>query len=489
MAAPISMRCTWPASEGDVVLRANDGQLDLAAPIVLTKPADDSKCELILTGTAGATLESVAIVSNARNVELYVGGAYVSTIRGEAVAGARDRFRVAAATKGAATATLRLLSLRGGGQTARLDAVEARYAAPSGAAAARAVVADGAAASVHAPAPADSSSTAMLATMGVRLLAAAESRLAAHVDKCCRDMERRLGRKLDDQREQLDRVEAKLDGLRADRPRPPPRAAPPEGPELDELPQTLDDLRRRIEVSRFESDSPIRVADGPWIKPVTTMFGAHEIVTHLRVAGDEGAAPPAAGATDDDATGLDLWRGATALASALEGEDVAGGTVLELGAGCGLPGLLAAKLGASRVFLTDKDPVVLEALRFSVAANFLENVAVAPLAYGDDAPAVDLVLAADALYLTCQVAPLIVTIDSAIAKGGTCLLAHEPRRAWKLDADRNPVQEAEDDVLAAFLAACAAAGLAADREGDRGDVRVYRIWSRPNSHCSTMAQC
>ena len=255
------------------------------------------------------------------------------------------------------------------------------------------------------------------------------------------------------------------------------------------MPQTLDDLRRRIEVSRFESDSPIRVADGPWIKPVTTMFGAHEIVTHLRVAGDEGAAPPAAGATDDDATGLDLWRGATALASALEGEDVAGGTVLELGAGCGLPGLLAAKLGASRVFLTDKDPVVLEALRFSVAANFLENVAVAPLAYGDDAPAVDLVLAADALYLTCQVAPLIVTIDSAIAKGGTCLLAHEPRRAWKLDADRNPVQEAEDDVLAAFLAACAAAGLAADREGDRGDVRVYRIWSRPNSHCSTMAQC
>ena len=37
------------------------------------------------------------------------------------------------------------------------------------------------------------------------------------------------------------------------------------------------------------------------------------------------------------------------------------------------------------------------------------------------------------------------------------------------------VQEAEDEVLAAFLATCAAAGLAADREGDRGDVRIYRI--------------
>ena len=448
MAAPISMRCTWPASEGDVVLRANDGQLDLAAPIVLTKPADDSKCELILTGTAGATLESVAIVSNARNVELYVGGAYVSTIRGEAVAGARDRFRVAAATKGAATATLRLLSLRGGGQTARLDAVEARYAAPSGAAAARAVVADGAAASVHAPAPADSSSTAMLATMGVRLLAAAESRLAAHVDKCCRDMERRLGRKLDDQRAQLDRVEAKLDGLRADRPRP----------------------------------------EGPRLERVTTAFGAHEIVTHLRAAGAAGAAPPAGGATDDDATGLDLWRGATALASVLEEEDVAGRTVVELGAGCGLPGLLAAKLGASAVLLTDKDPAVVEALRLSVAANGLGDVcSVEELVYGAAAPASHLVLAADALYLTCQVDLLVMTIMTALNRippidvlmkpdaCGACLLAHEPRRAWKLDADRNPVQEAEDDVLAAFLAACAAEGLAAVHECDRGDVRIYRI--------------
>ena len=465
MAEPFNLLCTWPASEGDVVLRANDGQLDLAAPIVLTKPADDSKCELILTGTAGATLEAVAIVSNARNVELYVGGAYVSTIRGEAVAGARDRFRVAAATKGAALAKLRLLSLRGGGHTVQLDAVEARYGAPSGAAAARAVVADGAAASVPAPAPADSSSTAMLATMGVRLLAAAESRLAAHVDKCCRDMERRLGRKLDDQRAQLDRVEAKLDGLRADRPRPPPRAAPPEGPEL--------------EGSRFESDSTICVAEGPRLEPVTTTFGAHEIVTHLRAAGDAGAAPPAGGATDDDATGLDLWRGATALASVLEGEEVEGMHVVELGAGCGLPGLLAAKLGASAVLLTDKDPAVVEALRLSVAANGLGDVCyVVTLAYGDDAPAVraiDLVLAADALYLTCQVDPLVATIAAAIATGGTCLLAHEPRRAWKLDADRNPVQEAEDEVLAAFLATCAAAGLAADREGDRGDVRIYRI--------------
>jgi predicted nicotinamide N-methyase len=154
---------------------------------------------------------------------------------------------------------------------------------------------------------------------------------------------------------------------------------------------------------------------------------------------------------------------------------------VELGAGCGLPGLLTAKLGASRVLLTDKDPVVLEALRLSVAANGLGDVcSVAPLAYGVDAPGADLVLAADALYLTCQVAPLVATISSALAPSAVCLLAHEPRRAWKLDADRRPVQEAEDEVLAAFLAACAAAGLAAGPLFDEhGDVCVHRIRRPP----------
>ena len=72
--------------------------------------------------------------------------------------------------------------------------------------------------------------------------------------------------------------------------------------------------------------------------------------------------------------------------------------------GCGLPGLLAAKLGASEVLLTDKDPAVLEALRLSVAANGLGDVcSVEELVYGAAAPASHLVLAADALYLTCQV--------------------------------------------------------------------------------------
>ena len=83
--------------------------------------------------------------------------------------------------------------------------------------------------------------------------------------------------------------------------------------------------------------------------------------------------------------------------------------------------------------------------------------------------------------MTCQVAPLVATIGSALAptnvdgKGPSCLLAHEERRAWKLDADRNPVQEAEDEVLEAFLAACTGAGLDAFEHRTRGDVRVYRI--------------
>jgi predicted nicotinamide N-methyase len=56
-------------------------------------------------------------------------------------------------------------------------------------------------------------------------------------------------------------------------------------------------------------------------------------------------------------------------------ETVMGKTVLELGAGLGLPGLLAGKLGASRVCLTDCLPLALNKLIKSIHANDLTNIA------------------------------------------------------------------------------------------------------------------
>ena len=61
-----------------------------------------------------------------------------------------------------------------------------------------------------------------------------------------------------------------------------------------------------------------------------------------------------------DRVGLQVWRGALYLGDyLLEVPGAAGATVLELGAGVGLSGLVAARAGAARVFITDAPAAVL----------------------------------------------------------------------------------------------------------------------------------
>lgn len=61
-----------------------------------------------------------------------------------------------------------------------------------------------------------------------------------------------------------------------------------------------------------------------------------------------------------DLLGLDIWPGALALCNylAIHPSLVYGRRVIELGAGMGLPGLLAGQLGAYHSLLTDYEPMV-----------------------------------------------------------------------------------------------------------------------------------
>ena len=91
-----------------------------------------------------------------------------------------------------------------------------------------------------------------------------------------------------------------------------------------------------------------------------------------------------------DGLGGVVWNAAYKLCEHLEAhpELVRGKRVLELGAGCGLPGLVVATLGASAVVVTDQET---DLLRENVRANARvcqAPLSVAELAWGDSLEAV-----------------------------------------------------------------------------------------------------
>jgi predicted nicotinamide N-methyase len=103
----------------------------------------------------------------------------------------------------------------------------------------------------------------------------------------------------------------------------------------------------------------------------------------------------------------ELWPAATALAAALP--DVEGLSVIELGAGLGLPSLVAAACGA-RVTATDWSQDAVELLRENAARNGLE-LEVERWDWRDArADRFDLALAADVLYERRNVEPLVARL-------------------------------------------------------------------------------
>jgi predicted nicotinamide N-methyase len=102
-----------------------------------------------------------------------------------------------------------------------------------------------------------------------------------------------------------------------------------------------------------------------------------------------------------------LWRSGMALARELEGEELGGRRVLELGCGLGLPSIAAARAGAS-VLATDVAPEALALARRNARANGV-RVETATLDWGAPTQLApfDLVLGADVLYERPAVAALL----------------------------------------------------------------------------------
>jgi methyltransferase-like protein 23 len=132
--------------------------------------------------------------------------------------------------------------------------------------------------------------------------------------------------------------------------------------------------------------------------------------------------------------GVMLWPASLALAHDLlaRGPELVGKRVLELGAGTGIPGIIAASLGA-RVVQIDRSEVALHVCRLNVARNRVAHVEVqhADWEQFESAEPFDLILGADVLYATSKHDRLRAICDRYLAKAGRALFA-DPLRAESL---------------------------------------------------------
>ncbi len=129
--------------------------------------------------------------------------------------------------------------------------------------------------------------------------------------------------------------------------------------------------------------------------------------------------------------GLMLWESGVALATWVgdHASELAGRTVLELGAGVGLPGIVAASYGAI-VTQTDHDP---QALRLAIQNAALNGVGGLTVAVGDwfawSNPArYDLIFGADIVYDGADHAAILALFDRLMNPGGRIVLADPGRQ-------------------------------------------------------------
>ena len=172
----------------------------------------------------------------------------------------------------------------------------------------------------------------------------------------------------------------------------------------------------------------------------------------------------------DKSTGMSVWKGSEVMCTYLRQhpEIVHNKKVLELGAGCGLCGLVCKiVLDPTTVLISDGDHKVLENLRFNIKLNGLQladNDATSSVASVDDDESIiavpqliwgknhavnftkqygkqDVIIATDCVYMTQSVIPLFETINEVLDTSGiflfvnTCASACPMQTVFKIAND------------------------------------------------------
>ncbi len=122
--------------------------------------------------------------------------------------------------------------------------------------------------------------------------------------------------------------------------------------------------------------------------------------------------------------GVVLWPAAIALAHEVATRPLAGVRILELGAGTGLPGIVAAGLGA-HVVQTDRQKLVLHVCERNAARNGVTTIEhrIADWTDWDDTGLYDLILGSDILYTELLHPFLRRIFETNLAPTGTVLLS------------------------------------------------------------------
>jgi predicted nicotinamide N-methyase len=125
-----------------------------------------------------------------------------------------------------------------------------------------------------------------------------------------------------------------------------------------------------------------------------------------------------------------LWEAAIVLSNAVA--DLApkpGETLLELGAGLGAPGLVAAVRGF-KVTLSDYEPHILDFQRVSAAANGLKGVEHKIIDWTNPPELIqfDVIIGAEIIFREDLFQPLLHVFNKYLAPGGVIYLAHDQRR-------------------------------------------------------------
>ncbi len=124
---------------------------------------------------------------------------------------------------------------------------------------------------------------------------------------------------------------------------------------------------------------------------------------------------------DQDTTGLSIWSAALILARWMTQKNWGDATVLELGAGCGVPGLAVAFSHPTpkKVYVTDLNPQSVENLEHNITLNGLQNTTAIKMDWCDKSTwpeeKLDYVIGSDLIYQKSLV-PLLVEVVLGLLK-------------------------------------------------------------------------